>query len=279
MWRAINLPFVVLVLVSLAMPAEARDRTRDPVAHNPGSWFGDDDYPEEAKRANQSGAVRFDVTVSADGKPESCRILESSGSKALDDQTCAIVMERGQFDPALDRKGTPVRGDYVQRTRWTLADADPEPLPGPFRSASVLRIDRSGAMLSCTDEAVVGVVTEKMPSCADMKSSNATALLTLRGGSEGPSEVTVTFETAFVPDGAAVPAMTYRGANRTQIALDVVHFDIDDQGKAVNCRTIERFSSPSDLCDGETFGQFVVAPGGPRGATMTVAMSRPDSGK
>lgn len=89
-------------------------------AIDPGSWFTAEDYPLEAASHGIEGKTRFEVDVSAEGKPTACRIVKSSGSELLDRTTCDIVAAKGRFKPAT-RRGKPVAGGYSNAASWRLA--------------------------------------------------------------------------------------------------------------------------------------------------------------
>ena len=60
---------------------------------------GNQYYPEQARRNGVFGNLRILVAVRADGQVEDIRILESSGSKMLDDAAERIVLLAAPFDP------------------------------------------------------------------------------------------------------------------------------------------------------------------------------------
>jgi TonB family protein len=82
------------------------------------SWINDNDYPDDAIRSQQSGTVVALLRVGADGVATGCAVIDSSGSKALDDQTCAIYGRRARYDPAIDANGKPTAGLAAVRVRW-----------------------------------------------------------------------------------------------------------------------------------------------------------------
>ena len=277
MRRSINRWFGVVVIAALAAaPAAASDRSRKlSPSNNPATWFTDSDYPPAAKRANEQGAVRFEVTVGPDGKPESCRILESSNSQALDDKTCELVMERATFQPELDADGKAIRGTYSVRTRWVLRDGVLPPLGGAWRHGAVMRIDRNGQSASCVDDPDVGTSwLGKGNTCGAVTKLDRDTMLIFRGGSlAGSDQIPVAFELSFVPDGMTAPPMAYQREGRIKISLQVVHFDLDAQGKVSNCQVVESVFSENKLCEGLPTS-FVVPAGGPRGVTFIRAISR-----
>jgi TonB family protein len=86
-----------------------------------------DDYPASALRAGEQGRVEAEWDVAEDGVPESCRIVRSSGSAALDQATCHIVTRRLLYDPARDAAGNPIRSADHMSVRWSLPDESPPP--------------------------------------------------------------------------------------------------------------------------------------------------------
>ena len=89
------------------------------------TYVQDLDYPPEAIRRHEQGTVEFEIDVSPEGLPSACRIVTSSGSRALDERTCAIMRERPRFRPARDAEGRAVSDVVRSRIRWVL--------PGPGR--------------------------------------------------------------------------------------------------------------------------------------------------
>jgi len=63
------------------------------------------DYPPEAIRNHWEGVVVADLSISVEGRPTACRIVQSSGHKVLDDATCDLIMHRAKFAPAKDAAG------------------------------------------------------------------------------------------------------------------------------------------------------------------------------
>jgi TonB family protein len=92
-----------------------------PVAlQNPAAYINSNDYPVQALRNNEQGASGVRYRVGTDGSAQDCQVVESSGSLTLDQTTCAIIMRRVRFSPALDREGKPVSSLTFSRIRWVL---------------------------------------------------------------------------------------------------------------------------------------------------------------
>jgi protein TonB len=71
--------------------------------------IGGRDYPA-AVRASwpRGGTVYLRLRIEANGRPSRCDVMRSFGSPSIDQWTCSLVMQRGQFRPALDARGVPV---------------------------------------------------------------------------------------------------------------------------------------------------------------------------
>lgn len=89
------------------------------VKPQPGSvqstWVTADDYPREALSARQEGRVGMIWKIEKDGRVEDCRVVESSGSAALDTKSCELLRRRGNYIPSKDDQGHP-------RVSWDRRD-------------------------------------------------------------------------------------------------------------------------------------------------------------
>jgi TonB family protein len=156
---------LALLAVSALTPAE-------PITKE--NWAGKIEYPAKAKRQRSEGVTYFDLLISPDGKPTSCRTTKSSGSDELDQTTCAVALKQAKFRPARDEKGEPthmlLRGHFA----WTLGSQ----LSVTTQSYLVVEVNTlpDGAtllpvtVLVKTDES--GKVTHCSPQAAEGKRSN-----------------------------------------------------------------------------------------------------------
>src|SRR5688572_12379448 len=94
---------------------------------NLADYFSQSWYPPEALRDREQGSVRFAVDVGANGRVQACRVIASSGSRALDEATCSIMADRGRFSPARDAAGRAVPDRFVARIQWVLPPEAAEP--------------------------------------------------------------------------------------------------------------------------------------------------------
>ena len=94
-------------------PAHARGDVR--------TLITSDDYPEAARRNNETGAVRARLEIGANGGVIGCSIVASSGSTALDSATCRVLKARAHFTPAKDSSGQAVADSYLTpRIVWRI---------------------------------------------------------------------------------------------------------------------------------------------------------------
>jgi len=88
----------------------------------PQEWLSTDDYPSSAIREGVQGVTGYRLGIGPDGKVTDCTITSSSGSTALDDQTCRLLPRRARFKPALDTAGNAIPSSYSGRTRWQIPE-------------------------------------------------------------------------------------------------------------------------------------------------------------
>ena len=86
--------------------------------------FGTDDYPPDALRREQSGAVVFELRIDPTGLPRRCLIAASSGVASLDAVTCRRALERFRFVPAKDATGRAIWSSFTRRVRWIIPHPD-----------------------------------------------------------------------------------------------------------------------------------------------------------
>lgn len=85
----------------------------------------DSDYPRDAGEAGTSGRVGVQYLVAVNGRVTDCEITRSSGSPALDDTTCRLIMKRFRFDPSRDAQGRAVPAWLVETHEWVVETTPP----------------------------------------------------------------------------------------------------------------------------------------------------------
>lgn len=114
-------PRPVLGAVPRAVPRAAVASRAVPRA-SLASWVGDTEYPAAAMRARQEGATTVRITIDRSGGVGGCEVARSSGSPALDEETCRIFKRRGRFTPARDAGGAAIDSVEQQTIRWKLPE-------------------------------------------------------------------------------------------------------------------------------------------------------------
>ena len=149
----------VAALSAAALPIASAHAAKNKEARvapigSPAQWFYSDDYPPEARKANQSGTVSISLTVDPTGKAVKCDVVLGSGFPLLDSGTCELALKRARFTPARLASGKAVSSTYaIPGVRWELTDEPPMDLSAGrkllFRSVIETRVDPSGTVTSC----------------------------------------------------------------------------------------------------------------------------------
>ena len=71
--------------------------------------IGGRDYPPAVRESWPRGGIIFlRLRIEPNGRPSRCDVMRGFGSHSADQWTCALIMQRGLFRPALDARGVPV---------------------------------------------------------------------------------------------------------------------------------------------------------------------------
>ena len=265
---------ITIGLIAVPSGGVARDRSKPAKAlGNPGDWFPMDSYPAEAKRKGQQGRVSVQLTIDKTGVPTGCTVVASSGSPSLDKATCDLATANAKYTPALDAKGQPTEATVaLPGVRWELSDDRPKKLEGPWRVGATLKIDQAGIVVSCTEQRS-GPAPADTQLCLSAKTMPPAFGLFARGTSTAATTELV-MEASLSFDGEPAPPMTYDMSGREMLNMNVIHYDVDTDGKTSNCQ-IEAQSGPNpdNLCTSSP-GPFLPIDK-PRHIVIKFAMSRP----
>jgi TonB family protein len=77
-------------------------------------------YPARAIAAKQEGLVGFLIRLDRDAHPTACEVTFSSGHRALDQETCGLVLTHAVFQPTLDKDGKRVAAVREGVINWKL---------------------------------------------------------------------------------------------------------------------------------------------------------------
>jgi len=77
-------------------------------------------YPPGALKRGEQGRVAFKLTIEPTGVISACDVIESSGFKALDEETCAIMGLYARLQPVRNADGRAIRGTQSGFINWKL---------------------------------------------------------------------------------------------------------------------------------------------------------------
>jgi len=131
--------------------------------------FSTYDYPEAELRDDHGGTVGYRLLVSDKGMPTGCEVMYSTRWKALDIRSCAVLIVRARFKPALDSAGRAVPGIFSGRVTWSVPgrrtigstdapDSDltvnlasmPKGIRSPAVAVVAFAVDTKGSASDCT---------------------------------------------------------------------------------------------------------------------------------
>lgn len=146
---------ILLVAFTLASAANEQSAQKPRTVAPFESYLRDDDYPQDAIRNEEQGAVDFALHVSATGEITGCSVVKSSGSATLDETTCKLMTDRLRFIPARDRKGRAVAAIYRKQVLWRLPESQPDTPPPSTKLRAVAdlwEVTADGRQRSCRRE-------------------------------------------------------------------------------------------------------------------------------
>jgi TonB family protein len=117
------------------------------------------DYPPEARRKRRAGEVAFMAVVNKEGRASNCLVMQSTAHALLKQATCDLVIERAQFEPAINAEGKPVFGMYTGQINWDLSKSLDTPLPGTITRQFV--VDADGKVIRCRITKVTGAAARQ----------------------------------------------------------------------------------------------------------------------
>jgi len=115
-------------------------------------------YPPRALKAREQGKVGFRLVVEPDGSLGTCDVTESSGSNALDNETCELILRYARLTPVRNEDGRAVRAVQNGYINWKLpanapqiASASPSTGQSPDRIICK-RTARTGSLVARTKQ-------------------------------------------------------------------------------------------------------------------------------
>lgn len=85
---------------------------------SPAQWMKSFDYPTLALWAGQRALINFRLNVDMGGKVTDCQIQAAIGEPEFSKAVCQKLMQRADFEPALNAAGQPVASYFVNAVRF-----------------------------------------------------------------------------------------------------------------------------------------------------------------
>lgn len=123
--------------------------------------FGNEAYPDAARRAGDQGVTRVALTIGASGRATACEVTGSSGSYALDEAACRLVQKNSRFAAARDTAGKAVERRMTLPITWRLPNGRPRQPTSGVQSKAQLARTRGRLPSSAISSASVPVTSAK----------------------------------------------------------------------------------------------------------------------
>lgn len=159
------------IMTSLLLAAAVTAQPPTPLGQA-GAWITPEDYPSNALLERRVGTTIFRLRVGIDGKPLRCGVIGSSGTAALDERACALMMARARFTPAQDARGRAVEADWENKVRWQLPGAAPFP---PSDGLIEFDLDTEGRVSNC--RAIDALTGRAMPESCEMMAEDVRTMV------------------------------------------------------------------------------------------------------
>lgn len=259
--------FPIIASVALASEAApAASSEPQPVSGSLAAIVTSDDYPAEALDRNEQGTVGVLIRVDDKGAVSDCVVQESSGSAALDTQTCRLVWLRAKFKPARDKSGKAVAGTKQTRISWRIAEELAPSEPWALRAIVSLARGRSP---TCRVE-VEGALKRQMPTEAETAcpAGSQAAVTELEKISEAFAELVTEQRFAI----GARPKTLMPAGDRL-LGQQLAELEVDAAGNLTSCKILESTGTMPpgfpDVCSvvGKHYVPKKAPDGGPAGFT------------
>jgi TonB family protein len=124
---------IAIALGSMPAPAWASsapgvDAQNEAELLNPSEVISPQDYPVQSMRAGEEGTVGVKLFIDAGGVLLDCQVVQSSGHKALDEQTCTSFRTHGKFHAVGHPNDANGRFSVTTRVTWQIPVDGPRPL-------------------------------------------------------------------------------------------------------------------------------------------------------
>ncbi len=194
--------------------------------------ISEEDYPLEARNANQEGRVGVRLYVGVHGRVSRCTIYQSSGFSSLDVQTCRLLRERARFAPARDARGRAVEGSIQTRVLWKLQN--PTMPSQAWAMRGLVTVVGPGSTPGCSveGEGAIAGKDDLLWDCKDLL--QGFPVDRIAPVPEGTTAIFIS-EERFVPaqlDEAAIAALP---AGDILVGREILRLEIDETGSISKC--------------------------------------------
>lgn len=156
--------FSIFVASTTALPAlsstAASDASRQYVRATKNGEFLSEYYPEGALKRGEEGSVGFRIGVEREGWIGFCEITQSSGYKALDRETCEIMVQYARVKPVRTSDGRVVRAIQDGHITWRLPANAPRSAMAPAFNST-----RKPDPILCRRDSTIGSMVGKTIQC------------------------------------------------------------------------------------------------------------------
>lgn len=231
------------------LQSELPEPSRDSKLLNGSELASAMDYPKAALENKEQGTLNAWLLVGVDGRAEKCGVETSSGSTALDAQTCNLLIANARFEPARDRSGRPVQSLFQQRLTWRLKETA---RPRDMGTRMSIVVGPATEVRSCRTEFFYDEQWQDAPQqLCDEFLKRGTGLLTAVREESKLHDALVVLETWTVTTpGKSVPNVG-RVAGETLVALRSATVRYSPDGTRIDCISGESFGFPGvsdDVC-------------------------------
>ena len=141
-------------------------------------------YPAGALKRGEQGRVAFQLTIEPDGSIGACDVTESSGFKALDQETCEVMVRYARTKPVRNADGRAIRTTSPGHIIWklpanvtNLASVTTETLEKPDKLVCK-RVQATGSLIARTKQCL----TKKQWLQAEREARDAAERIQGKGG-------------------------------------------------------------------------------------------------
>jgi TonB family protein len=120
-------------------------------------------YPQRALKAREQGKVGFRLVVEPDGSLGSCEVTATSGSNALDNETCELIVRYARLTPVRNADGRAVRATQDGYINWRL------PKHAPQLASAAASTGRDPDRIICRKSIKTGSLISRTKQCMSAK--------------------------------------------------------------------------------------------------------------